>query len=152
MIVEYVVALGAWSWIVLGLLLLIVELLAPGIFFIWFGLAALVTALVTYLLTDRIFLSWQAQILIFLVLSVVAVLIGRRYFGTQSRQDEPLLNLRGQQLVGQRATLDEPIVNGRGRLRINDTVWRIKGPDLPSGAAVEILAFDPVSLELEVRG
>ncbi|MBJ8136082.1 NfeD family protein, partial [Brucella abortus] len=55
-----------------------------------------------------------------------------------------------EQLVGQRATLTEPIVNGHGRIHINDTTWRVKGPDLPAGTEIRIVAFDPVSLEIEV--
>jgi hypothetical protein len=46
--------------------------------------------------------------------------------------------------------LTEPIINGRGRIRINDTMWRVKGPDLPTGTEVRVVAFDPVSLEIEV--
>ncbi|HHV70888.1 MAG TPA: NfeD family protein, partial [Ochrobactrum intermedium] len=64
--------------------------------------------------------------------------------------DEAFLNRRGEQLVGQRATLTEPIINGRGRIRINDTMWRVKGPDLPAGTEVRVIAFDPLSLEIEV--
>jgi membrane protein implicated in regulation of membrane protease activity len=94
--------------------------------------------------------GWQLQIVLFLVLAVIFVLAGRRVFGSSDRQDEPLLNRRGDQLVGQRATLAEPIVNGRGRIRINDTTWRIKGPDLPAGTEVHIVSFDPITLEMEV--
>lgn len=152
MITDYLISLGIWNWVALGLLLLILELLAPGIFFIWFGFAALVTAMLAFLFGSVSFFSWQIQIIAFLALSVLFVLLGRRHFGPTSKQDEPLLNQRGSQLIGQRATLDEPIVNGRGRLRINDTMWRVKGPDLPAGTSVEVLAYDAVSLELEVRG
>lgn len=151
MILNFLSELGLWNWFVFGLALLILELLAPGFFFIWFGLAALVTGGIALLLGTVIGFGWQWQIVVFLVLAVIFVLGGRRFFGSSDRQDEPLLNQRGEQLIGQRATLEEAIVNGRGRIRINDTTWRVKGPDLPAGTEVHVTAFDPVTLEIEVH-
>ncbi|ENT59813.1 NfeD family protein [Brucella suis] len=152
MIPKFLFQLGIWNWLVFGLILLILEILAPGFFFIWFGLAALVTGALAFLLSSTAGFGWQLQTVIFLVLAIVFTLAGRRFFGSKSNDDtgEPLLNRRGEQLVGQRGTLTEPIVNGHGRIHINDTTWRVKGPDLPAGTEIRIVAFDPVSLEIEV--
>ncbi|WP_105984286.1 MULTISPECIES: NfeD family protein [unclassified Brucella] len=151
MIPEFLFQLGIWNWLVFGLILLILEILAPGFFFIWFGLAALVTGALAFLLSSTAGFGLQLQTVIFLVLAIVFTLAGRRFFGSKSNDTgEPLLNRRGEQLVGQRATLTEPIVNGHGRIHINDTTWRVKGPDLPAGTEIRIVAFDPVSLEIEV--
>ena len=54
MIATWITSLGAWAWIILGVLLIGLELTAPGIFFLWLGLAALVTGLVDGLIG----LSW----------------------------------------------------------------------------------------------
>lgn len=151
MIIEFLSSLGIWNWLVFGLVLLILEILAPGFFFIWFGLAALVTGALAFLLSSTTAFGWQFQTVVFLGLAVIFVLAGRRLFGSRSTDaDEAFLNRRGEQLVGRRATLTEPIINGRGRIRINDTMWRVKGPDLPAGTEVHVIAFDPVSLEIEV--
>ncbi len=151
MIIEFLSGLGIWNWLVFGLVLLILEILAPGFFFIWFGLAALVTGGLAFLLSSTAAFGWQFQTVVFLVLAVIFVLAGRRLFGSRSTDaDEAFLNRRGEQLVGRRATLTEPIINGRGRIRINDTMWRVKGPDLPAGTEVRVIAFDPQSLEIEV--
>lgn len=150
MIINLINDLGLWSWFVIGLALLIMEVVLPGFFFIWFGLAALLTGVLSFFLTGTIDFGWQAQVVLFLVAAVGLALMGRRFFGSSGRQDEPLLNQRGEQLVGQRATLNEPIINGRGRLRFNDTLWRVRGPDLPAGTDIRIISFDPITLELEV--
>ncbi|WP_346433041.1 hypothetical protein [Breoghania sp.] len=57
--------LGPWSWHVLGLLLLGLEILAPGTFFLWFGISALLVG------TAALFIgmSWQVEVVAFLVLS-----------------------------------------------------------------------------------
>ena len=38
-------SLGAWNWLIFGLALMILELLAPGVFMFWLGLAALLAGL-----------------------------------------------------------------------------------------------------------
>ncbi|KAA9368588.1 NfeD family protein [Brucella sp. HL-2] len=150
MIIHFLSQLGLWGWFVLGLVLLILEIMAPGFFFIWFGVAALVTGGLAFLLGSIIGFGWQVQTVLFLILAIAFVLAGRRFFGFNDQQEEPLLNRRGDQLVGQRATLNEPIVNGRGRIHINDTTWRVRGPDLPAGTEVRVVSFDPITLEVEV--
>lgn len=141
--------LGIWNWAVLGLILLFLELVTPGVFLIWIGFAALVTSLVS--LTGLSFIeSWQIQLLLFVILSVIFVMIGRRYFNPLTQNsDEPLLNHRAAQLIGLRTTLEEPIINGHGRARFDDTLWRITGPDLPAGSTVIVREYIDAQLRVE---
>ena len=80
------------------------------------------------------------QLLVFAVLSVASIIGWRAYKSAHPEAKVMLLNRRGQQLVGRRFTLAEPIVNGQGRAHIDDTMWRITGPDLPAGTAVTVTA------------
>ncbi|MEW5421013.1 NfeD family protein [Amorphus sp. 3PC139-8] len=64
--------IGPWSWLILGLCLIAVEVLLPGIFFLWFALAAVVVGVVALFVTA---VSWQIQIVLFLTLSCLAVLL-----------------------------------------------------------------------------
>jgi len=135
--------LGPWNWVVLGLVLMILEVAAPGIFFLWFGIAALIVGALSILFGQALGLGWQVQVVLFLVLSVIAVFIGRKLIGaTDAASDEPLLNRRAEQLVGQVVTLEEATVNGRGRARIGDSLWRVTGPDLAAGTRVRITDVD----------
>jgi membrane protein implicated in regulation of membrane protease activity len=132
--------LGAWSWMVLGLVLLGIEILVPGVFMLWIGIAAIITGVISLLLWEMPFWTWQVQLLVFGVFVIVAIVAGRRIMSSGARQtDEPLLNRRGEQLIGRSATLTEPVVNGQGRMRLDDTTWRISGPDLPSGSRVKVV-------------
>lgn len=146
---EMVAALGIWNWVVLGLVLLFLELVTPGVFLIWVGFAALATSLFAF--TGLSFMaSWQMQLLLFMILSVIFVLIGRRYFNPRAQNsDEPLLNRRADQLIGMRTTLEEPIVNGHGRARFDDTLWRITGPDLPVDTTVIVREYHDGLLQVE---
>lgn len=130
--------LGPWNWFVIGFALLALEIVVPGVFLLWIGIAALVTGAFSLLLWDWSIWIWQVQVLVFLVLSLVSAFAGKRVMGSGGESDQPLLNRRADQLVGRTATLSEPIVNGWGRVRIDDTVWKVSGPDLPAGATVRV--------------
>ncbi|MCP4384239.1 MAG: NfeD family protein [Hyphomicrobiales bacterium] len=147
MIIDYIrsLGLGPWTWIVGGLLLLAVEVIAPGNIFVWFGLAAVFTGVVS-IIAD---LSWQIGLLVFGISSLLFVVVGRRFFARSSASTEPLLNRRTDRLTGTTYTLTEPIVGGVGKVRINDANWRVKGPDLPSGTRVRIVGHEGAVLRVE---
>lgn len=139
MIERIVLELGPWSWWVLGLVLLAAEVVAPGVFLVWIGIAAILTGVVSLLLWEAGFWVWQAQLVFFAVLSVVAVLLGRRFLARSGNTtDEPLLNQRGARLIGRTAVLEQPIVEGRGRIRLDATTWPVSGPDLPAGSRIKV--------------
>jgi membrane protein implicated in regulation of membrane protease activity len=139
MIHDLIVTLGGWSWWILGLVLLGVEVLLPGFFFLWFGIAAILIG-VSALLVDW---PWQLQVVGFVVLSVITALVGRHFAGTPAGDSpDPQLNLRGDRLEGRTLVLSEPIVEGRGRVKIGDTVWQVRGPDAPAGARIRVLGAD----------
>ena len=58
-----------------------------------------------------------------------------RHFARKMEEppDRPFLNRRAEGYVGREFTLDKPIVNGVGTIHIDDTVWRVSGPDCPAG-------------------
>jgi hypothetical protein len=138
-ILDLIETLGGWSWWVLGLVLLGIEVLLPGFFFLWFGIAAILIGL-SALLVDW---PWQMQVVGFVVLSLVTALIARRFVGTRNGDTaDPHLNLRASRLEGQTFVLAEPIVEGRGRIRIDDGVWQVRGPDAPAGARIKVIGAD----------
>jgi membrane protein implicated in regulation of membrane protease activity len=150
MIVETLAGIGPWNWIILGAALLVLELLIPGVFLLWIGIAAILTGALSLQLWGMALWYWQVQVLIFLVLAVIAALIGKRVMGaTEGDTDQPLLNRRAEQLVGRSATLEEAIVNGYGRVRLGDTVWRVTGPDMPAGTTVHVIAAKDSTLQVE---
>ncbi len=136
--------LGQWTWLVMAAMLLLLELLLPGVFLIWLAIAAALTGIADYLLD----MPWQAELLLFALLSVIAVFSGRRYYKGPGMEpaDNPYLNRRQMGYVGRTFTLREPIVDGRGKLAIEDTVWEIEGPDLAAGTRIKVTAVHGMSL------
>lgn len=136
-------ALGPWTWFILGLLLLGLEVIAPGSILLWFGLSALVVGVIALVFDP----GWQVLVSIFLVLSVVSLLIGRRMMlKLASETGDPGLNQRGSRYIGREFTLQKPLREGAGNLSIDDTIWRITGPDLPAGTKVRVESIDGARL------
>jgi membrane protein implicated in regulation of membrane protease activity len=142
---ETILAYGAWNWMVLAAVLFVLEILVPGIFFMWFGAAAAVTGLIMF----RYDLSWQWQLLWFCGLSLAAVLLASKYLRKHPLESErPLLNERAVQHIGEHFDLIDPIVNGRGSVKIGDSVWRVEGPELPKGARIKVIGADGTVLKV----
>ena len=134
-----------YGWWLLALVLIAAEMLAPGYFLLWIGIAAGVMGLVTLVMPG---LPALAQAVLFGVLAIAACLVYWKYIRpvAEQRNDQPLLNKRGAQLIGRRFVLAEAIVNGRGKVKVGDSEWLAEGPDLPAGSEVEVVAVDGASL------
>jgi len=142
--------LNHWAWWVLGMVLVVLEVFMPSAVFLWLGIAAGVVGGVVFFMPD---LSWENQILIFALLSIASVVVGRRYFQWRPiATDHPLLNRRGEQYVGRTAALERQIEHGKGSVRLDDTIWTVTGVDLPAGTNVKIVGVDGTVLLVERTG
>ncbi|MGH7005216.1 MAG: NfeD family protein [Alphaproteobacteria bacterium] len=126
-----------WHWMALGVALAAVETVVPGAFFLWLGIAAIVTGLVKLVFAG---MGWEGQAIVFAVCAVCSTIIWlilwrRRPIDT----DRPDLNARGERMIGRQLTLDEPMVNGEGMAKIGDSLWKIRGPDFVRGARVKVV-------------
>jgi hypothetical protein len=136
--------LGTWNWLIFGFIVMALELIAPGVFLFWFGLAALLVGLVSFVLHP----SWQAQLLMFAVFAVAAVPLWRRLLRNNggASKSNPYLNRRAAALIGRVFTLEKPIIDGFGTVRVDDTIWRVAGPDTPAGSRVKVVQADGANL------
>jgi len=142
----YVFSLEYWDWFILAVVLLLLEVMAPGTFMLWLGLSALLVGLISL----GIDWSWQYQVLAFAAFALAAIPLWRRV-GARAKAptDQPFLNRRADAFIGRVFTLEKPIVGGNGTIGIGDTVWRISGPDCPSGSKVKVAAVDGATLRVE---
>lgn len=140
---------GAWIWWVLGLALLGFEVLNPFSISIWFGLGALAVGVLALVVGW----PWQMLLLIWAGVSLVFLVAGRRLFRRDAAESaDPHLNDRAGRLIGRVFTLAEPIGENGGHLKIDDTVWRIRGPLASKGAKVTIVAVEGTVLVVEATG
>lgn len=136
-----------WHWWALAALLLLIELLAPGLYFLWLALSALLTGTLLLVVTTQ---GIYAQLATFSLLSVVGILLARRLLKKPPLDGDPArLNQRMAGYIGRIVRLDQPIIDGRGRLHLDGSIWNITGADYPPHTLVRIVSVDGITLKVE---
>jgi len=140
-----------YGWWLLALVLIGVELMMPGFFMLWIGIAAAMLGLILMFLPD---LSFLTQVAAFVVLALVNCYCYWRFIRriADGPSDQPLLNRRAEQYIGRRYVLETEIVNGKGKARVGDSLWLVEGPELPAGAAIEVVDVDGSTLKVRAAG
>ena len=145
---EFFDALLFWHWWALAVGLLVLEALLPGAFFLWMAVAAGAVGVLLLMLPG---LSWEIQLLVFSIASVIAVVGWLSWIRKHPRKAvESGLNQRGNQYIGQQFSLTEGVIQGRGKLQLDDTIWIIAGPDCPAGSRIKITAINGSQLLFEI--
>ncbi len=135
-----------WMWLIAAAILGIAELVVPGVYLIWIGLAALVTGLATLLLP----LPVAGQFILFTTTAFATVYAGRRYLiRNPIISDDPMLNDRGARLVGAIVTVVEPVDSTSGRVKVGDSVWSARGTDAAIGDRLRITRIEGNVLVVE---
>ena len=135
-----------WMWAIGGLVLLIAEIVAPGFFLVFLGVAAIATGLFT-LLFD---LSLAPQLVLFVIYTALAVLIGKRWYAEPDHADQSIrLNNPSERMVGKSVTVVDPVDDHGGRVRVGDGEWSARGGPAAAGARVRVIAVDGNCLLVE---
>ncbi len=138
-----------WAWLALGLVLAAAEMAIPGVFLIWMAGAAILTGLVSWVLP--IGLPWQ--ILLFAVLAIILVFLGRRWLSSHPVVSaDPMMNDRGARSVGEIVMVTQAIEAGSGRVRLGDSEWMAKGPDAAAGTRMRVAGHQGSVLLVEPLG
>ncbi len=129
----------AWTfWLILGVILMVAEIFTPTFFIFWFGVGAMVAALVS------LYFGVYVQVLTFGAVSMVLVLLTRRLVLSW----EPSRKIHVEEIVGKEALVIETIDNkqGTGLVKINGDVWRAFSEDddviVEKGEHVKILRVE----------
>jgi membrane protein implicated in regulation of membrane protease activity len=135
-----------YLWLALGVFLCAAEILVPGMFLIFLGLAALITGLTVWAVP----LAVPFQIVLFVGLAFLAVFVGRNFIRQNPVEAaDPKMNKRGDRMAGETATVVEALSDGTGRVKHGDSEWLARGPDAAKGAKVRINGSDGAVLIVE---
>jgi membrane protein implicated in regulation of membrane protease activity len=146
MLLDYIQTLGNWNWLILAGIFFVLELVAPGAFMLWLGISAMLVGILSFIVKW----SWQYQLVAFAVFALASIPLWRRFAPKVEKDaDQPFLNRRADGFVGREFTLEKPIVGGTGTVRIDDTIWRLSGPDLAGGSRVKVVRADAALLVVE---
>jgi len=137
---------SGWLWLIGGVLLLIMEVIAPGFFLVFIGAAAIATGLFTVLFG----LGTVPQLALFALYALLAVLVGRRvYANRHTDSTDPLLNDRAGRLVGKLVTVVVAVDEHSGRVRVGDSEWSARGGPAAVGERVQITGVEGNCLTVE---
>lgn len=142
-----------WHWLIFGIVMMILEMFAPGAILLWIGASGFVVGFIQLITGGA--LPPEAQLALFSVFAITSIAIWK-YLAQKKRWGEPLrgephsskhLNQRGQSLIGRKIQLTEDIVNGVGRGKVGDSCWRVTGPDgAKKGESMKVVETDGATL------
>ena len=141
-----------WHWMALGLVLVVLELAAPGGFFvIFFGLAAIIVGSLVFLELGG---PLWVQLLAFSVLSAALLLLFRNPLMRRMKLDRGTDDLDN--LTGEPATaLEEFAAGGAGRVELRGSVWSARNGGsaaIARGARVRVVAVDRLTVVVIPEG
>lgn len=138
----------AWLWLIGGVVLLIMEVIAPGFFLVFLGAAAIATGFFAVLFS----LGLAPQLALFALYAVIAVLVGRRFYANRGgHSTDPHLNDRAARLVGKVVTVVTAVDDHSGRVRVGDGEWSARGGPAAAGERVRITGVDGNCLTVEAE-
>ncbi|WP_309601627.1 NfeD family protein [Sphingomonas sp.] len=134
-----------WMWAIGGLVLLIAEIVAPGFFLVFLGVAAIATGLFT-LLFD---LGLAPQLVLFVIYTALALMIGKRWYAEPDHADQSIkLNDPSKRMIGKIVTVVDPVDDNGGRVKVGDGEWTARGGPAAAGEKVRIIEVDGNSLSV----
>jgi membrane protein implicated in regulation of membrane protease activity len=135
-----------WVWLTLGLVLAGLEMLLPGVYLIWLAAAAIITGVLTVTLD----LSLPFQVIDFVFLSLIIAFSAKRILRDRPiESSDPLMNQRGARLVGETAVVVQAIEHGSGRIKLGDSEWIARGPNVAAGERVRVSGSEGAVLLVE---
>ncbi|MGC7559402.1 NfeD family protein [Pasteurella sp. PK-2025] len=139
---------GTWHWLILGFVLLIAELLIPGVFLLWWGLSAVVIAAVMALLPN---VSLTVLAISYAILAILLSVVWWKYQHNKDQTDQlhSSLNQRDHAMLGTKGSVQEIAANGIGRGHFGDTTWRIQGANLQVGDLIEVYQVEGITLKVK---
>jgi membrane protein implicated in regulation of membrane protease activity len=139
-----------WTWLLVGLILIAIELISPGGFFIlFFGVGALVVGVLD-LLGFSLGLPWQ--VLLFLALSIAGLLIFRKPMKEWFSHMVP--SGKVDTLIGEVAQAMEDIpAGGLGKVELRGSAWNahnLGASVIPRAARCRVENVDGLTLQVRV--
>jgi hypothetical protein len=143
------IGFNAMTWLIFGVLLLLLETMAAGFYMLFLGAAALCVTILLFIMPAG-YLASEVQLFSFAAFSLASVFLAYKFKFYEAKSSHETLNEPQAALVGQSFTLDSAIENGRGTLKIGDSLWQISGENAVKGANVKIIGYEKEVLLVEV--
>lgn len=144
--IEFLAQLSAWHWLILGVVLLGFELLTGSTYILWPAISALAVGILLFIAPG---LGWEMQMLLFFLLSVTTLVLGRTHLQQLVKGGEPSdLNDPGQAMIGRQVEAVADFSGVEGRVSVGDTQWsaRLKDGSAKEGDFLRVEAVEGATL------
>ena len=134
-------------WFILAAIFIVAEMMTPGFFLLWFGIGALVAAVLAYLRFNPI---WQWAT--FLVVSTVLLAFSRR-FAEKVSGKQPA-GIGANRLIGKEGMVKEEInqLKGTGTVKVEKDEWRAEsssGETIAAGTKIVVIKIEGTHMVVE---
>ncbi len=114
---------GAWHWLVLGVVLLGIELAITSTYLLWPAVAALCVGILLFIAP----MGWEMQLMLFFVISVATLVLGRTHFQKFVKGGEVSdVNDPGRAMIGRQVRAIADFDGREGRVSVGDTQWKAR--------------------------
>ena len=136
-----------WLWTIGGVVLLIAEVIAPGFFLLFIGVAALLTGIFALLLGFGL----VPQLAVFAILAYLSVHFGgRRFYAARyDHSADRTINDPTARLLGRVVVVVQPVDSHCGRVKLGDSEWSARGAPAAVGDRVRIVDVEGNCLKVE---
>lgn len=139
------------NWFTIGIMLIIIEMILPGMFLMWFGISSIIVGIIAVMIPIEINTALILFSVISVLLVIVVILVMRKVApSSQSTVTHNLNQARGSELIGATFTLDSDVMNNSGKLNIGDSIWLIKGPNAIAGTHISITSIENNTLIFKI--
>lgn len=134
-------------WLYLGIALIVLEVMTPGLVSLFFGLSALTVALIAWWLPTQVVVQWLA----FSVFSVLYILLLRKALKKTFNGMKEVSENIDDGFAGRGAVVTETIrVHRPGRVEFQGSTWVAEAnEELAAGTAVRIICKKNLTLSVE---
>lgn len=136
-------------WLIISGVCFIIEIATVGFLVFWFGVAALITCLLSLVIHNVI-----AQTVVFIILSIVLICFTRRFANKISKKDQAVTN--SNVVIGKEGLVVKDInstIGGVGQVKVCGDTWSAIVNDykdvIPEGSSIRVLGIDGVKLIIE---
>ena len=137
-------------WFLIGIVMLLMEFMVPGLIIFFFGVGACIVSAVCFFADPSI----NAQLIIFIVASVMSLLLLRNrlkaiFMGHTSDKQDMTSDLN--EFAGQRVVVVKKITSQMpGKVELHGTNWNAEADEeIEQGTTVEIIAKDNLTLKVK---
>lgn len=130
--------MDSWIWCAVAAALFVIEMTMPGYFLIFPAIGAAIVGL------GGLFgvATLEAQLVLFAAASALLFAVTFRRYRDLTARGSVLSVNSPERLLGRTGTVEDPFSAGCGKIRLGDSVWLARGPDMARGTPVRIAGVD----------